>query len=712
MSAGYPVLPPLKVRRTPSANYLYTYDHKWIPAIKGPDGEVIKKGYTDISNKKIVGKLVEVDKASFAVFYEEFFKNYPEMRSYTAFQNADRSWTFKLTSDLDGNVPEEQEAIDYLVKNKNYTVSESGRLICPADEIEEETSPADILSSKKFEDGRTILEHRPERSRKHSKELITTVHAGNIILFEELARSTGVTTALEKTVNAICNSSKEKFSAKQRNSIVSTLECLAMYTAITGNNTYEDIASFVTTHAVKDEVIESNTTAIAYAHLVDQQFIDKFNKNFVQIYKCLKQVKDFKLGLASTIDGTSIAQSNLDTKCICTEEDKDKHNQLNIQFVVDASEGGLPLFVDVSDDGLNEVAPHKKVLDKAVQYGLSFDGLMHLCDIGNCSIENFEQALRKDTKFLMNCHLSTGGLVTELIDEAIKDGIVQDLSWLNFKMIAITGGNVSNWSRKVPVRYDNSSVKGKSSSKKDCGYVTYHVYFDRMNHNEEERAQDEVMASAVTKLSRCEPLDTKEIALLKKCSNFDDVKYEPGTPLKPEIDINFGVYNELSKYFGFQVLVTNDNDLTIEEVKDYYLRSSSVQNTIQINKQDLNENTSQDTSDIGLFPKLMIQHLASILKSELAYRISCARARSRRRHFDLFSSMETVLDVLNSVYAEKYEAGYVLKPISRKQLHVLEILNVPMPKTLHCASQDSVFDDDLDSDDNSSDDQLFDFEED
>lgn len=703
MNQGTPVLPPLRVRRTKSANYLYTYDHKWIPATKDPEGKVIKKGYTDISNKKIVGKLVGVDNTSFAVFYDEFLEQYPELRYYTAFRAKDHSWEFKKNSELDCETPVDKTVIDHLGDKLNYADTDEGKGLKSADDSKTGASPADIVASKSFEAGRTILDKRPERSRKRSKELISTVHVGDIALMEDIAQATGMTAALQKTVKKICSSSEKKYSAQEIRDIVCTLECFVIYIAITGQSTYEGFEDFVRSHAVKDEAARCSSHVVEFSHLIDQSFADLLQKNFIQIYRSLSKGKLSKRGLCICIDGTTGVLSNADNMLAPQglNTDKTSEHQINVQMVVDSATGGLPLFIDTFDGRSNDIETYKHIMGRASQYSLSFDDLVVVCDSSSSSSENYADSFGQETKFLMNCPITPDSIATKMIDAAIADGVALNTTWLRHKMLSLTSDRVHYWSCKEDVRYDSSPVEVNRASQRDCSHITYHVFYNQDISNRECASLDNRIISTFRKLDKGEPLDTTEIALLKKCSNFNENKYVPGSRLKSKPKLDHARYSELSKYFGFRVLVTNDNDLTSEDALEYDLSRSSAESTIHINEQELDSNTTQVMSNTSFVSKLTLQYLAAILKCSLAHRTACARNSNFRKHSDVLRSSQSVLDTFSTVYAEKYEAGYVIEPIDYKLLRAFESMGVTLPESVISLAkqQESLYGEDDDDDD-------------
>lgn len=222
-------LPPLRVKRTNSGMYLYTYEFKWIPAIKNIKGKVIKKGYTHIFNKTNVGKLISNGQTNIADFYDEFLDENPELREYVAFRKPDNSWEFKLKTELDSSNPDDKLALDLINSRYNYESNVDGRVYIRAEDTKREPAEDNQDSSNTCRAGGASHKKLDRRTRKHSGYPLQDFTPERM---EEVVHSIGLREDLHNSFKYGIKRSKKKFSDKELFILTKDVETLVMTMAL------------------------------------------------------------------------------------------------------------------------------------------------------------------------------------------------------------------------------------------------------------------------------------------------------------------------------------------------------------------------------------------------------------------------------------------------------------------------------------------------
>lgn len=663
-------LPPIKLHKGPSYTYVFTYQGVWVPAIKDEDGNIIKKGYSRVVNRKTIGKIDDGKHTGVIRFYDTFLDDYPELKDYSVVRNSDGSMSFNKISDLSIDNPADHEQIYELIEKQDYDLNTNGKVIKSADNVPMCSNPADIFEYA-FNAKRKVLQKTPIADA--ISTIVRTKKAGAIVYLDHLSLKTGVRSALIKTFNETKNK-KPRDAIKFANYI----ETVVYNMLISGENTYEGLPKFCSEHVLAEGVSGNRTTFLKYINQIDVAFIDRFHKNFIQEYFKGNAERIIKDGLVVIIDGSPLEHKNRDRMYVSSGRSKDGtfKNQINVQFVCDADKNGLPIFYDMFDGRANDVSTLGNVLQKFASYDVSIANLCVLADRGYPSEENICTLLRNGKTFLFNCRRGEGTVVQEVIDQAISQNIYGNDSFSELKSSTTSCASFTR-----TYRYDETPVQDKRACKKATAEVRYHVYFDSEIHFSAVKKLKDTLCKLSDAVENGKKLTPKDEELLKKYSNYDLSKYVEG---KPNLSPKFlpTAIDASTKYEGFQVLMTNDLTLSSAKALKIYKSRPKVETSIQDNKQHLQGNTTKAKSDAGIQSKIFLQHIASIFKAAMRHDISDARANCKGKYADAFRSNRAVLDNLNGIIVDEYAKGIVYKPIVGKHAHILKCLGVPLPKSM------------------------------
>lgn len=664
------ILPPIKLHKGKTQTYVFTYRGVWEPAVKDKNGNIIKKGRSRTVDRKTIGKIDSGKDTGVIQFYDNFLNEYPELRDYSVVRNSDGSITFNKISNLSIDNPSECEQIADLIEKQDYELNTHGKVIKSADNVRMCANPADI-----FEDALNtkykVLQKTPIADAVST--IVCTKKAGSIVYLDHLSLKTGVRAALIKTF-------KESIKTKPRAAIkfANYVETVVYNMLISGENTYEGLPKFCSEHLLAEGVSGNRTTFLKYIHQIDAAFIDRFHKNFIQEYFKGNAERIIKNGIVVIIDGSPLNHKNSKRMFVSSGRSKDGtfKNQLNIQFVCDADNNGLPIFYDIFDGRTNDVSTLSNVLQKFTSYDVTLANLLLVADRGYPSEDNICTLLRNGKTFLFNCRRGDGTVVQEVIDQAISQNIYGNSSFSELKSATIT---CESFTRTY--RYDETPVQDKRDCKKATAEIRYHVFFDSDIHSSAVKKLKEALCELSYAVENGKKLTPKDEELLIKYSNYDLSKYIEGKP-NPSPQFLSTAIDKNTKYEGFQVLMTNDLTMSSAQALETYKSRPKVETSIQDNKQHLAGNTTKAKTDAGMLSKIFLQHLASIFKAAMRHDISDARDNCKGKYADAFRSNRAVLDNLNGIIVDQYEQGIVYKPIIGKHAHILKSLGVPLPKSM------------------------------
>ena len=663
-------LPPIKLHKAKNHTYVFTYRGIWEPAIKDDAGNIIRKGRSRSVDRKTIGKIDGGKDTGIIQFYDKFLDDYPELRNYSVVRNSDGSITFSKISDLSIDNPADREQISELIEKYDYELNTNGKVIKSADNVRMCANPADIFEDA-FDSKHKELQKSPVAEA--ISTIVRTKKAGAIVYLDHLSLKTGVRAALIKTF-------KESKNTKPRNAIkfANYIETVVYNMLISGENTYEGLPKFCSEHAVADGVSGNRTTFLNYVHQIDEAFIDRFHKNFVKGYFKDNADRILKEGLVFIVDGSPLDHKNSNRMFVSSGRSKDGtfKNQVNIQFVCDADNNGLPIFYDIFDGRANDVSTLGNVLQKLASYDVSLASLCVMADRGYPSDENICNLLRNGQTFLFNCRKGSGTVVQEVIDQAISQNIYGNNSCYELDSATITCASFTR-----TYRYDETPVQDKRDSKKATAEVRYHVFFDSEIHSAAVKKLKLKLCDLRKAVMAGAKLTQNDEELLQKYSSYDLSTYVEGKP-NPAPEFSSIAVEINTKYEGFQVLMTNDLTMSSAKALKTYKSRPKVEISIQDNKQHLKGNTTKAKTDKGMQSKIFLQHIASIFKAAMRHDITEVRDSCKGKYADAFRSNRAVLDNLNGIIVDQYEQGIVYKPIIGKHAHMLQCLGVPLPKSM------------------------------
>ena len=692
-------LPAIKVTRNGKYSYLTTYLSIWEPAVLDENGNVIKKGRARTTNRKTVGKLLSEGLSGLVKFSTEFLIEHPQLVGLTIYR-AEGGEFFYKKPEHEIDLFEDELECDSDDSGETSHLAGTRKVIESASGVPMSRDPAQLINLS-FDETRKTLESRPKAV---ANELLGIKSGGSILTLEQLAIYTGVRMALAKSfmdykpdpiVDPETGKHRRLRRITKKKALKYTLciETVVYQMIINGTNTYEGLTSFCDYYAVADCANLDIGAFKRIVSLINDNFIDHFHHNFLAHYFKNNHERIIKEGLCTAIDGTPISHKNRDLMFIDSGVDKqgNYNNQANVQFICDASKSGLPLMYDVFNGRANDVSAFKNVLEKINRHSVNINSMTAIVDRGYASGENIDAMLLNGQKFIVN--MPKGPRVNRIIKEASDSCLAVSNTVLDFEDIT------SSTYIDRPHTYESYPVDGKRAKLDEEVTLRYHVlYSPEIYHN--------AFMSVMTKIKNLvslymsgAKLTSAECDYLAKFSDFDAEKYlsesfatskkskaikKDKVTLSPEKRpvLNGAAITEHLSTKGFQVLVTNDLTLSSAEVKERYGRRQSIEHVIQRTKSGLDGKTTKAKTDKGFQQKLLLQHIAGIITTELNHRVRDAREANPGKYANKLRSTKEVLRVLNGITVEQYKAGMIWKPIVGAQEFLLRQLKIELPRSV------------------------------
>ncbi len=216
---------------------------------------------------------------------------------------------------------------------------------------------------------------------------------------------------------------------------------------------------------------------------------------------------DDKLTLA--LDSTSISSyaNKLPNVERGRNKDEDKLPQINLLMLVE-SQSGLPIFYRTYDGNVPDVQTVRRVIADNSRLGIQ--NVVLVSDLGYSGTKNINDCLRNKVGFLFNmkCGVS-GSLTQELIDEERLN--LQDLNRRDWYT------QVFQVTKKISWIYEPSPVKNQRSTKKtlETAELYWHIYFDRQIAENARQGLFERIDRVQEKIANGKALDENEQTLLR-----------------------------------------------------------------------------------------------------------------------------------------------------------------------------------------------------
>lgn len=666
-----PKLPPLKLCFPEGRTYVQTYKGVWEKELRDEQGNVVRKGRSRTIDRKTVGKMKPGTRTGYVQFYESFYQDYPELRDYAVYRNEDSSFTLKRISNLHVQNSEDAELIDGVIGTGDYELSDSGKVIKSASGIPMSRDPAELVNASSVYTNHAESFVANDLS---ARELISTKKGGCFLFVDDSFHKTGLSNALIRTFKEACRN----MSARKAYIYARHIEAYLAQMNITGDNTYESFNRFCKEHETMIEMSPHKTTLKRIAALITPKFMDTFHKHFIAEYIKINHTNIIEDGIVLLVDGSPIAHKNKDRIFVTTGRAKNGEfqNQMNVQFMCDATNGCAPIGIDVFNGNTTDIAAFKNVLQKVANYNLTSTNYTVVADKGYTSLDNMVAIERNGGHFILNCRKGDNTDVCKAIKRAIKKGLHTNGTYFS-------GDNADECYEYIddPYKYDSTPVQGKRARKDAIMRVRYHVFYNCRIYEDAARKLREELRAAIEAYSKASELTSEQQTILSEYTDFDAEKYKPGQEGK-ELFVFVNKVNDDLRYEGYQVLVTNNLKLSSLDVRKLYDSRVSIETKIQNMKQHLGGRTTKSKSDAGLMQKLFFQYLALIISSDIGNRVAQARKERSGKYSDVFRSKKEVFSVLSEMVVDKYKSGLVWKPISQKHKYVLDCLGINMPSSL------------------------------